>query len=217
MAGDFNSILSSNDRINNGLFNSVGNLDFIDCISSSNLMEPDFTANYFTWRGGENFSIHSKIDRVFVNNLWMDVFHQFGFNFGNHLIGDHVPINIRFMLQDSKKIRKPFRYSNSWHLQPGYQSSLYEAMTKEFQGNPLHVLLCRLKSAKNALKTWRKNKSNIHKVIEQIKEEANQIYIQLVTNPLNENLIQLYTSKNAQIQSIMRKIAVENEQQLKIN
>lgn len=52
VAGGFNSIPSSNDRTNNGLYNSMGDHDFIDCISASNPMEPDFTGNYFTWRGG---------------------------------------------------------------------------------------------------------------------------------------------------------------------
>lgn len=65
MAGDFNSILLSNDRINNGLYNSMGDQDFIDCISTSKLMELAFIGNYFTWRGGQDFSIQSKIDRVF--------------------------------------------------------------------------------------------------------------------------------------------------------
>lgn len=123
VVGDFNSIISSNDRINNGLYNSMGDQDFIDCISSSKLMEPDFTGNYFTWQVGLNFFIHSKIDRVFVNNLWLDVFSQFGV-FVNHSISDHFPINIKLMVHNKKKCRVPFRYNNSWHLQTGYHSSL---------------------------------------------------------------------------------------------
>lgn len=100
VAGDFNSILSPNDRINNGLSNSLGNKKFIDHISSSNLIEPDFTGNYFTWRGDENFSIHSKIHRVFINSLWLDMFKIFGVNFGKHSINDQMTVSIKFMLHE---------------------------------------------------------------------------------------------------------------------
>lgn len=66
-------------------------------------MEPNFSGNYFTWRGGLNFSIHSKIDRVFVNNLWMETYSQFGVNFGCRSINNHSPINIKFIAQNKKK------------------------------------------------------------------------------------------------------------------
>lgn len=99
----------------------------------------------------------------------------------------------------SDVIENPFRYYNSWHMQTRYHSSIQDALTKDFQGNPLHVLLWKLKTAKAALKSWWKNKYNIHQVIVQFKEEANQIYNQLVTDSLNEDLIKQYTSKTDQI------------------
>lgn len=52
VAGDFTSILSSEERINNGFCNSMGDKDFIDYITTSKLIEPAFSGNYFTWRGG---------------------------------------------------------------------------------------------------------------------------------------------------------------------
>lgn len=48
VAGDFNSILSSKDRINNGLYNSMGDQAFVNCIASSKLVEPHFIGKYFT-------------------------------------------------------------------------------------------------------------------------------------------------------------------------
>lgn len=50
---------------------------------------------------------------------------------------------------------RTFRYSNAWHLQADYHSSIQDAMSKDFQGNPLHILLCRLKEVKFALKSWK--------------------------------------------------------------
>lgn len=55
MAGDFNTILSSKDRMNNNVYNSMSDQNFIDCIALSKLVQPHFTGNYFTWRAGLNF------------------------------------------------------------------------------------------------------------------------------------------------------------------
>lgn len=52
---------------------------------------------------------------------------------------------------------------------------------------------------------------------EKIKEEANDIYKQLVQNPLNEDLTEQYTRKTEQIHNLMRQIAVENDQRMKFN
>lgn len=62
--GDFNSILLNQDRINQGICRSMGDSKIFNCIISANLIEPRFTGNYYTWRGGPNFSIYSKIDSL---------------------------------------------------------------------------------------------------------------------------------------------------------
>lgn len=218
LAGDFYSILSTKERINDGVYNSIGNEDFVDCIFSSKLVEPNFIGIFFfTWRGGQNLSVHSKIGQVFVNSLWMNMFKHFCINFGNHSLSGHAPINIKFMIQNEKKKRISFRYKNSWHLQEGYQLALQSALSLEFHGNPLHILICRLKVVKSALKTWMKSKENIYIVVAHMNNEANEIYSLLVKNPLNNILIDQYNMTTSQIHSIMRKIATDNEQRMKLN
>lgn len=54
-------------------------------------------------------------------------------------------------------------------------------------------------------------------MIDQCKEEENQMYNHLVTDSLNMNLIKQYASKNAQIQFLIRKVVAENDQQMKLN
>lgn len=48
-------------------------------------------------------------------------------------------------------------------------------------------------------------------MIDQCKEEENQMYNHLVTDSLNMNLIKQYASKNAQIQFLIRKVVAEND------
>ncbi|WP_336622383.1 endonuclease/exonuclease/phosphatase family protein, partial [Vibrio cholerae] len=120
VAGDFNSILYNNDRMNNGCYNFVGEHNFIDCITLSKLVEPNFSGNFFTWRGGNSFSIHSKIDRVFVNPIWLDKIDKFGICFGNHSLSDHAQILINLQMQNMTKRKIPFKYKNSWHSYDDY-------------------------------------------------------------------------------------------------
>lgn len=100
----------------------------------------------------------------------------------------------------------------------GYHLALHihNALTPNFNGNPLHILICRL-TAKSSLKTWVKSKKNIYSVVALMKDEANEIYNQLAQNRLNDNLIYQYNLKTEQIHSIMRKIAIDNEQRMKVN
>jgi hypothetical protein len=217
VAGDFNSILSHNERLNNGVCSDMGDQVFIDCINKSKLIEPIFSGNFYTWRGGLHFSIHSKIDRVFVNDLWSEKFKQYGINFGNHSISDHTPITIKLSNQNMKRRSIPFKYNNSWHRQRGYQNIIQPVLEQKFPGNALYNLLCKLKIVKSELKIWMSSNSNIYSVLDKLKEETNEIYKQLVQEPLNSNLVEEYCTKNEQIHEIMRNIAIDNEQRMKIN
>lgn len=51
VAVDSNSILSPNERINDGTYNLVGDLDFNNLITYSNLVEPNFTSIFFHLEG----------------------------------------------------------------------------------------------------------------------------------------------------------------------
>lgn len=91
----------------------MGDQTFIDCISLSKLIEPQFTDNFCTWRGGLNFTMHNKIDQDFVNSTCINQFKHFGIHFGYQSISDHTPISISFLLKCNRSVNVTFRYSNS--------------------------------------------------------------------------------------------------------
>lgn len=59
--GDFNAILSPYDRMTNGLHSSSEEQNFIYCVSYSKLIEPKFSGNFYTWRGGQNLQFIVKL------------------------------------------------------------------------------------------------------------------------------------------------------------
>lgn len=68
--GHLNGTLYSHDRINNGVQSCVGDIDFLNCITATNLIELDLYS-FFTWRGGTSFSIHSKSIECLLTPTWI--------------------------------------------------------------------------------------------------------------------------------------------------
>lgn len=52
---------------------------------------------------------------------------------------------------------------------------------------------------------------------ERVSHEANQIYNQLIQNPQDDELCMQYRQKNEHLSNLMRKIAVESSQRMKLN
>jgi len=65
--GDFNSILSQDDKHNGEHVSNYEVSDFRECCADLGLADLNATGCHFTWSNG---SVWSKIDRVMVNPLW---------------------------------------------------------------------------------------------------------------------------------------------------
>jgi hypothetical protein len=63
--GDFNSILSQEDKHNGAAVSTYETTDFRTCYSDLGLAELNYTGCHFTWSNG---SVWSKIDRVLANS-----------------------------------------------------------------------------------------------------------------------------------------------------
>jgi hypothetical protein len=65
--GDFNSILSQEDKHNGDPVSSYEVSDFRACYSDLGLSDLNYTGCHYTWSNG---TIWTKIDRVLANPLW---------------------------------------------------------------------------------------------------------------------------------------------------
>lgn len=50
-----------------------------------------------------------------------------------------------------------------------------------------------------------------------MKKDTNELYNKIVQSPLDGNLVEQYSLKNAQIHSFMNIVAIDNEQRMKLN
>nr|XP_019069479.1 uncharacterized protein LOC109120276 [Solanum lycopersicum] len=96
IAGDFNAILSTKDRLNGGQVTRNEIQDFGDCVRDMEITKLQWKGNYYTWNNkqcGED-RIASRIDRVFGNDEWMDKWGHVITEYGNPNISDHIPMMI---------------------------------------------------------------------------------------------------------------------------
>ena len=152
IGGDFNMVLSPNDR------NSVGRIShhmrrFNEVINELGLRDLPLQGGPFTWRGGHNNQRMSRLDRFLVSADWES---QFSNVFQRTLprpVSDHCPV-----LLDSDGLKSgpsPFCFENMWLKAVGFKDLLrgwWQSL--HFSGSFSFVLASKLKALKGFLKTW---------------------------------------------------------------
>lgn len=113
--GDFNVILSEDEKLGGLPFEQQEVVDFALFISSWSLMDLTFNGSIFTWWNGriEEECIFKRLDRVLVNNESMGVFTSYEVH---HLIrngSDHASLQLTCN-SDEMLGRKPYKFLNFW-------------------------------------------------------------------------------------------------------
>ncbi|CAN1177927.1 LINE-1 retrotransposable element ORF2 protein [Linum perenne] len=109
--GDFNSILSAEDKRGGALFNRARNKSFIDLVDVCGLSDLPFQGPRFTW-ARNNVSV--RLDRALVNCNWLNRFPESKVLHLHKLKSDHRPIVLRSHNQVYSPNSKPFRFISAW-------------------------------------------------------------------------------------------------------
>ncbi|RVW40194.1 Transposon TX1 uncharacterized 149 kDa protein [Vitis vinifera] len=111
VAGDFNAILSPEERSRGGSFNSDMRR-FAEVIEELQLKDLTLFGGPFTWSGGVNNQTMSRLDRFLVNEGWDCRFSHSRQSVLPRPVSDHFPI-----LLEGGGLRNgpsPFRFENMW-------------------------------------------------------------------------------------------------------
>lgn len=107
---DFNNIVNLNDRIGSAI--TLSEVEGIrDSLRDYGLHELEYVGPFFIWSNKQEVveRVFSKIDRVFVNDLYSEIFHDSLANFVHGSVSDHSPCIIQLeVLRNSKP--KPFSF-----------------------------------------------------------------------------------------------------------
>ncbi|KAL9347296.1 hypothetical protein Peur_058662 [Populus x canadensis] len=147
--GDFNSILSQDDKHNSDPVSNNEISDFRECCADLGIADLNFTGCHFTWTSG---TIWTKIDRVMVNTHWFTLQPMAHVHFGTlGAFSDHSPASVQLGLRELH-CKQNFKFFNMWaaHLTTLDHGYLWVSY--------VYYLQKKLKLLKGALKTL----NNLH-------------------------------------------------------
>ncbi|KAK4729835.1 hypothetical protein R3W88_022823 [Solanum pinnatisectum] len=105
--GDFNSILTLEDRPVGSQVQDIERRDFRECLMDCNLAELHIEGRKYTWTNGH---VYSRIDKAIDNTLWMDIMPTQVMAM-KLLFSDHSPLGL--IVEDQRDTQKrPFRFYN---------------------------------------------------------------------------------------------------------
>ncbi|KAJ6300776.1 hypothetical protein OIU76_021549 [Salix suchowensis] len=145
--GNFNSILSQDDKLNGNVVSMYEINDFHNCCHDLGLFDLNYSGCHFTWSNGH---VWSKIDSFLVNPIWSSLQHTH-VHFGNHgAFSDHSPTMVR--LDHKDKGRRSFKLFNMWTSHVDFLNTVSESWHLDVVGSPMFSLCRKFKVLKNPLK-----------------------------------------------------------------
>jgi exonuclease III len=153
LLGDFNFILSQEDKHNGELVSTYEISDFRECCSDLGIVDLNSTGSHFTWTNG---TIWTKIDRVTVNTHWYTVQQMAHVHFGTPgAFSDHSPSTVQLGLR-APQGKRNFKFFNMWTPHPQFLETVSQNWSLDAYGTHMYILYKKLKQLKGGLKSLNK-------------------------------------------------------------
>ncbi|KAJ6889556.1 hypothetical protein NC652_030338 [Populus alba x Populus x berolinensis] len=179
--GDFNAILSAEDRTGgDNAWPSYQN-DFSSCITQSELLQVPFTGLKYSWHNGQlgSNTIQKKLDWVFGNSCLLSTWPATNAIFQPRSISDHSGIILR--LQQPNQLKHTlFKFLNIWADRSDFLDIVASSWQFPLSGNPMYQLTTKLRRLKTELRKLHYNStSNLPDRVGQAKSawDAAQLYL----------------------------------------
>ncbi|XP_026410361.1 uncharacterized protein LOC113305555 [Papaver somniferum] len=195
--GDFNIVLSNEEK--KGLRPFYRNEDeiFKDILSDMGVQDMGFTGYPYTWCNQitDNTRVEERLDRAFCNDEWIAFFPQSNLYQLVARGSDHNPIILKTS-PNWKDGAYPFKYFGGWMEHPDCKRIIMEAWNSNQFGSASYSLAKNMSTVKNVLKRWNKTvfgniKHRIYELkknIEKLSQNTNRCHIAI--KKLEESLQQ---------------------------
>lgn len=147
LAGDFNSIVSANERKGGAEFNIRASNAFLDCIKGCILIDMGFTGPPFTWCRGQ---LKERLDRVLCNSEWQSLFPSSSVTHVPLPSSDHCGLWLRVDNGNGRPRTNYFKFLGAWLDHPVFDSQVKHSWCSS---NSSDVNMKRLTAN---LKSWNK-------------------------------------------------------------
>nr|XP_010312970.1 uncharacterized protein LOC104644590 [Solanum lycopersicum] len=179
--GDFNAVLSPQDRQAGAPVNESEIRDFADCVKTMGIHELQWKGSYYTWRNKQigNTRVLSRIDRAFGNDEWMDKWGHVILEYGNPGVSDHSTMQL-VLHQSNQHVRASFKFFNIWVEHESFLGLVEKVWKKEKDRDAMEKVWNKLKALQPVLKQLnRKEFKYISNQIEEARNELGDIQYQL--------------------------------------
>ncbi|XP_058079113.1 uncharacterized protein LOC131227344 [Magnolia sinica] len=165
---DFNMVLTTTERQSNRSQDLGSNTEFADAMDLAGLIDAGFSRNRFTWSNNQAYRsrVWARLDRVFCNGSWINVFSGFHIKHLPHVNSDHCPLLFLFP-PIRHSLPKSFRFQRMWTLHQEYPNIIMQAWREDLSDLPLTNLMLKMRKVKIHLKEW--NKSVFGNIFQQLK------------------------------------------------
>ncbi|XP_070056435.1 uncharacterized protein [Nicotiana tomentosiformis] len=169
---------------------SMSMLQFImDC----DLIDPGFSGSQFTWCNGwaPNKRVWKRLDRVLVNQDWMNNYDSTN---GNHLIrtrSDHSPL-LTIAKNTFQATTKYFRFLYFWTNEDGFKEVVKQSWDIEVHGSPMWKFHLKLNNTCRCLSQWSKTYiDNIFDNVKDLEKMVDDLEHKIITNNTDSNRAEL--------------------------
>lgn len=145
LAGDFNCIRYQNEKKRGNIVHANKLTQFNNFIESSALSDLKVSGANWTWiNKQEARPIACKLDRVLINDEWLDLYPNSSARAYPPLLRDHTPILLN-LTNGFPPRNRSFKYFNHWPGIQGYKETVEKAWKTSFIGNPSFQLTMKIK------------------------------------------------------------------------
>lgn len=132
IAGDFNEVLTGEDKFGGLPINISRAIKFQECLNSCRLFDLGFSGPRFTWSNRQPLShlIQERIDRVFVNTDWNEFYPEANVRHLERSHSDHCPIVLSLHHNQGNSFPRPFRFQPMWLSHPDFPDLVKEAWAR---------------------------------------------------------------------------------------
>ncbi|XP_075663243.1 uncharacterized protein LOC142632789 [Castanea sativa] len=131
IAGDFNEVLTREDKYGGRPINISRAIKFQDCLNNCRMFDMGFSGPRFTWSNRQPLThlIQERIDRVFANTDWNVLYPEASVRHLERSHSDHCPIVLSLHHDQGTPFPKPFRFQPMWLSHSSFPDLVREAWT----------------------------------------------------------------------------------------
>ncbi|KAK4731257.1 hypothetical protein R3W88_024245 [Solanum pinnatisectum] len=136
--GDFNVIVSTEEKKGGVPYNMNKSMDFISVIEACGLIDMGYSGQHFTWcnQRAEHARVWKRLDRAMVNDKWLEIMPQTTISHLPSVGSDHTPLLMEITETTNQGINY-FKFLHCWVDNVSFMDTVTSCLNKEVHGNPM--------------------------------------------------------------------------------